>query len=348
MRRLVPSIVGTIATEFSIEEAPEAEVDFEFRRQVLLAFRETLNNAARHAHTDRIRVRMGGDEAVFWFETRDWGRGFDPDGDLAGHGVANLRKRAELLDGKVSIESVRGQGTTVLFSAPHESQGPSPTRMKNTLDTISVWLVEDNQVYRHGLARAIETAEGMACNQAFADAESALHALGRGGRPDVILLDVGLPGMDGLTALRQLSQTAPETRVVLLTVFNDADKIFDAVCAGANGYLLKTASTQQVIDSIRQAAKGGAPMDPDVAERVLRLFNRFARTPSPQPESYGLSPREKQILEQMAQGLVNKEIAEVLDISPHTVINHLRSIYGKLHVNTNTGAVAKAIREGLV
>jgi DNA-binding NarL/FixJ family response regulator len=220
--------------------------------------------------------------------------------------------------------------------------------MSDTSEPISVWLVEDNDIYRRGLARAIDSADGMRCPEAFADAESALANIESGSPPHVILLDVGLPGMDGLTALKQFTQLAPETRIVLLTVFNDTDKIFKAVCAGANGYLLKTASTDQVLSAVRQAAAGGAPMDPDVADRVLKLFNQLAETKATQPEDYGLSPREKQILEQMSRGLVNKEIADVLDISPHTVVNHLRSIYSKLHVNTNTGAVAKAIREGLV
>jgi DNA-binding NarL/FixJ family response regulator len=220
--------------------------------------------------------------------------------------------------------------------------------MNDSPKTISVWLVEDNEVYRLGLSRAIDSAEGLQCPEAFADAESALEAIETSPPPGVILLDVGLPGMDGLTALKQFVKIAPETRIVLLTVFNDTDKIFKAVCAGANGYLLKTASTDQVLSAVRQAAAGGAPMDPDVADRVLKLFNQLAETKATQPEDYGLSPREKQILEQMARGLVNKEIADVLDISPHTVVNHLRSIYSKLHVNTNTGAVAKAIREGLV
>ncbi len=220
--------------------------------------------------------------------------------------------------------------------------------MSDLPETITVWLVEDNEVYRRGLARAIDSSEGMQCPEAFADAESALATIESGSPPDVILLDVGLPGMDGLSALKKFATKVPETRIVLLTVFNDTDKIFKAVCAGANGYLLKTASTDQVLSAVRQAAAGGAPMDPDVAGRVLTLFNQLAETKPAQTEDYGLSDREKQILEQMAQGLVNKEIADVLDISPHTVVNHLRSIYSKLHVNTNTGAVAKAIREGLV
>jgi DNA-binding NarL/FixJ family response regulator len=220
--------------------------------------------------------------------------------------------------------------------------------MSDLPENITVWLVEDNEVYRLGLSRAINSAEGMRCPEAFADAETALEAIDTGMIPDVILLDVGLPGMDGLSALKEFTKIAPETRIVLLTVFNDTDKIFKAVCAGANGYLLKTASTDQVLSAVRQAAAGGAPMDPDVADRVLRLFNQMAEAKTHQPADYGISAREKQILEQMAKGLVNKEIADVLDISPHTVINHLRSIYAKLHVNTNTGAVAKAIREGLV
>jgi two-component system nitrate/nitrite response regulator NarL len=131
-------------------------------------------------------------------------------------------------------------------------------------------------------------------------------------------------------------------------VFDDSDKIFKAVCAGANGYLLKTDSTDAVVNSVRQAAEGGAPMGAEVAERVLKLFAKLANTQRTQAEDYGLSPREKEVLGQMAEGLVNKEIAAVLDVSVHTVTNHIRSIYAKLHVNTNTGAVAKAIREGLV
>ncbi len=220
--------------------------------------------------------------------------------------------------------------------------------MSKPSSNITVWLVEDNEVYRLGLSRAVDSADGMSCARAFSEVESALAALETDMIPDVILLDVELPGMDGLSALKHFARIAPEVRIVLLTVFNDTDKIFKAVCAGANGYLLKTASTDQVLSAVRQAAAGGAPMDPEVADRVLTLFNQLAESKTPPAPDYGLSAREKQILEQMAQGLVNKEIADVLDISPHTVVNHLRSIYAKLHVNTNTGAVAKAIREGLV
>ena len=220
--------------------------------------------------------------------------------------------------------------------------------MNASPEEIRVWLVEDNEIYRRGLSRAIDSANGMSCGGEFECAETALEALSTAEAPDVILLDVGLPGMDGLAALEKIRELSPESRVVILTVFNDSDKIFKAVCSGANGYLLKTASTDAVVTAVRQAAEGGAPMGAEVAERVLTLFATLAKTKRAQADDYGLSPRETEVLQQMAEGLVNKQIAAALDVSIHTVTNHIRSIYAKLHVNTNTGAVAKAIREGLV
>ncbi len=220
--------------------------------------------------------------------------------------------------------------------------------MNASPEEIRVWLVEDNEIYRRGLTRAIDSAPGMSCGGEFECAETVLEALKAESAPEVILLDVGLPGMDGLAALERIRELTSGSRVVILTVFNDSDKIFKAICSGANGYLLKTASTDDVVTAIRQAAEGGAPMGADVAERVLTLFARLAKSKRAQAEDYGLSPREKEVLQQMAEGLVTKQIATALDVSVHTVTNHIRSIYAKLHVNTNTGAVAKAIREGLV
>ena len=219
---------------------------------------------------------------------------------------------------------------------------------KKRQDEILVWLVEDNEIYRRGLVRAIDSANGMRCGGEFDCAETALEALNVQPNPDVILLDVGLPGIDGLEALERIRNLSPASRVVILTVFNDSDKIFRAVCSGANGYLLKTASADAVVTAVRQSSEGGAPMGAEVAACVLKLFAKLANTQRTQAEDHGLSPREKEVLAQMAEGLVNKEIAAALDISVHTVTNHIRGIYTKLHVNTNTGAVAKAIREGLV
>jgi DNA-binding NarL/FixJ family response regulator len=217
-----------------------------------------------------------------------------------------------------------------------------------TMKEIQVWLVEDNEIYRRGLVRALDVAKGIHCSGNFDRAEAALDAIAEGSHPSVILLDVGLPGMDGLAALGEFRKRIPDCNVVILTVFNDPDKIFKAVCAGANGYLLKSESSDSVMNAVRQAAEGGAPMDTSVAQRVLGLFDRFKKTNGTTEDDYGLSPREKDVLEQMADGMLTKEIANILKISTHTVTNHIRSIYSKLHVNTNTGAVAKAIREGLV
>lgn len=214
--------------------------------------------------------------------------------------------------------------------------------------SLDVWLIEDSAVYRRGLARAIAGAPGLRCAREFDAAEAALAALADAPPPAVVLLDVGLPGMDGLRALREIRGRRPESRAIILTVFNDTDKILDAVCAGANGYLLKTASSDDVVTAIRQAAEGGMPMTPDVASRVLTIFNRIVAAQPATPDPYSLTSRERGVLEKMAEGLVTKEIGQRLGVSAHTVTNHIRSIYAKLHVNTNTAAVAKAIRERLI
>lgn len=214
--------------------------------------------------------------------------------------------------------------------------------------SLDVWLIEDSAVYRRGLARAIAGAPGLRCAREFDAAEAALAALADAPPPAVILLDVGLPGMDGLRALREIRSRRPESRAIILTVFNNTEKILDAVCAGASGYLLKTASSDDVVTAIRQAAEGGMPMTPDVASRVLTIFNRIVAAQPATPDPYRLTNRERDVLEKMAEGLLTKEIGQRLGVSAHTVTNHIRSIYAKLHVNTNTAAVAKAIRERLI
>lgn len=214
---------------------------------------------------------------------------------------------------------------------------------------ITVWLVEDNAAFRKSVARAIESTEGMECTGDFGDFETAEAELQKGeAKPTMVLLDVGLPGLNGIDALSRIRELAPETRSVILTVFDDDDKIFRAICAGASGYLLKSSRVEAIADAIFQVAEGGAPMTPTVARRVLDLFTkRDTRRPGGN-DDYNLTDREQDILRLMADGLIKKEIADSLDISVHTVSTHIRSIYEKLHVNTNTGAVAKAIKEDLI
>jgi DNA-binding NarL/FixJ family response regulator len=208
---------------------------------------------------------------------------------------------------------------------------------------VSVWLVEDNHTFRNTVARVLSAVDGLECSQHFSNAEDALDALSGGGVPDVILLDVELPGQIGIEAVRKIKSICPSTRVVMLTVFEEHDKVFKAICAGASGYLLKTSSVEGIVNSIHEALTGGAPMTPRVAKSVLDMFSNLARP----KHDYGLTTREQRILELMTQGLIKKEIADHLGISYHTVDTHLRNVYTKLHVHSSTGAVAKAIKERL-
>ena len=213
-----------------------------------------------------------------------------------------------------------------------------------TLDNaISVWLIEDNHTFRRTLARVLQGVADLECTRHFANSEEALEELAHGAVPDVILVDVELPGLNGVDAVKRIRAISPSTRVVMLTVFDDHDKIFKAVCAGASGYLLKTSPMEKIIESVREAYTGGAPMTPRVARSVLEMF-ASASLPH---QDYGLTAREQNILEFMTRGLLKKEIADNLAISYHSVDTHLRNIYSKLHVHTRTGAVSKALKEHL-
>jgi len=208
---------------------------------------------------------------------------------------------------------------------------------------VSVWLVEDNHTFRNVVARVLGRVDGLECSQHFSNAEDVLEALLGGGVPDVILLDVELPGQNGIEAMRKIKAICPSTRVVMLTAFDDHEKVFKAICAGACGYLVKTAPVERIVESIQEALAGGAPMSPRVAKSVLEMFTDLVKP----KQDYGLTVREQKILELMTQGLSKKEIADKLTLSYHTVDTHLRNIYTKLHVHSSTGAVAKAIKERL-
>ena len=210
---------------------------------------------------------------------------------------------------------------------------------------LRVWLVEDHTAFAGGVERVIDAIGGMSCTGSFRSAETALAALDRGEVPDVVLLDVQLPGIDGISALPLLRMRLPGLPVIILTVFDDAEKIFRAVCAGASGYILKSAGSGPIGEAIRQVMQGGSPMTPEVARKVL---DAFARLDHGGGQDYHLTDREREILRLMADGLVKKEIAESLGCSVHTVSTHLQRVYEKLHVSTNTGAVAKALRERLI
>jgi len=207
-----------------------------------------------------------------------------------------------------------------------------------------VWVVEDNETLRKTVARVLGRQKDMECAHQFERCEDAIEALVAGERPDVMLFDIGLPGMSGLEGIRRIKQALPEIEILVFSVFDDNEKVFQAICAGASGYLLKTSSMGEIPDAIREVATGGAPINSQIARRVLDMFSDMA----PQGKDYGLTEREKEVLDEMVKGLTKKEIADQLDLSFHTVDKHIRGIYSKLHVNTMTGAVAKALKEGLL
>jgi DNA-binding NarL/FixJ family response regulator len=209
---------------------------------------------------------------------------------------------------------------------------------------IVTWLVEDNDVFRRATVSLLERTTGISCPMAVPTVEEALAAMDRLEPPDIVLMDIGLPGMSGIEGARLIAARSPSTRVVMLTVHEEDEKIFQAICAGASGYLLKPTSADGVVAALREVYGGAAPINSHIASRVLEMFSRLAvpRT------DYGLSAREKEILELMAEGLTLKQIAARLIVSFHTIDTHTRNIYAKLHVHSRSGAVAKALKERLI
>jgi len=206
--------------------------------------------------------------------------------------------------------------------------------------SVTVSIVEDNDQLRGTLARVINRAEGFHCLSQYPNAEAALESLPNE-RPNVVLMDINLPGMNGVECVRRLKPLLPETQVVMLTVYEDTENIFNALAAGASGYLLKRTSSAELLAAIRDVHKGGSPMTTHIARKVVQSFQR-AGTSAPTTED--LSPREKEVLDCLAQGFLYKEIADKLGIGYETVHTYIRRIYEKLQVRTRTEAVAKFLR----
>jgi DNA-binding NarL/FixJ family response regulator len=209
---------------------------------------------------------------------------------------------------------------------------------------ISVSIVEDNEQLRGTLAKVIARAEGFRCASDYGSAEDALAGLPKV-KPDVVLMDINLPGMNGVECVRQLKTILPQTQVMMLTVYEDTENIFAALAAGANGYMLKRTPAKELIEAIHEVQRGGSPMTAHIARKVVSSFQRpAASTPAGAGEMSELSEREQQVLDLLAQGLIYKEIAEKLSISYETVHTYIRRIYEKLQVRTRTEAVAKFLR----
>lgn len=209
--------------------------------------------------------------------------------------------------------------------------------------TITVSIVEDDAPIREGWAMIINRAPGFRCIAEYATAEQAIIGI-RGNPPDVALTDIHLPGISGIECVRALKLGLPGVDFVMLTMFDDRDLVFEALRAGAIGYLLKRTQPAELIAALQQVRAGGSPMSPEIARQVTRFFHEAERKDkAARAELDILSQRESQILEMLSTGRHYKEIASGLDISIDTVRTHIRRIYGKLHVNSRTEAVAKLL-----
>ncbi|HWC60035.1 MAG TPA: response regulator transcription factor [Verrucomicrobiae bacterium] len=205
---------------------------------------------------------------------------------------------------------------------------------------INVSIVEDSDKFRETLARVLNRSEGFKCISHYPNAEDALKALPND-KPEVVLMDINLPGMNGVECVRQLKQLMPTLQVMMLTVYEDTENIFNALAAGATGYMLKRTSRDELLEAIREVHRGGSPMTTHIARKVVLSFQRAAPAASP---TENLSPREQEVLDCLAKGFLYKEIAEKLQISYETVHTYIRRIYEKLQVRTRTEAVAKFLR----
>jgi len=209
---------------------------------------------------------------------------------------------------------------------------------------IKAAVIEDIREIRDGLTTLINFTEGFKCTGSYRSVEEALARLNED-VPDVLLSDIGLPGMSGIQGIRIIKERYPEMQILMLTVYDDDDRIFDALCAGASGYLLKRTPPAKLLESIREAMSGGAPVSPEVASRVIKFFREFH---TPERADYDLTPHETRLLKLLTEGYNYATAAEKLGVSYNTIKFHVRHIFEKLQVHTKSEAVLKAMRDRLV
>ena len=203
-------------------------------------------------------------------------------------------------------------------------------------------ICEDNNDYRESLVAFLDEDEGLVCCGSFANAENIVDIINKN-QPDVVLMDIDMPGKNGIEALKEIKEVSPKTEIVMLTVFEDRDNVFEAVCAGASGYLLKNATPELIARSIKEVMKGGAAMSPVIARKTLQFFQKPLKQ-----DAFKLTAQEQQVLKLLIEGLSYKMIAAKMDVVIDTIRYHIKKIYDKLHVHSAPEAVARAIRERLV
>jgi len=215
----------------------------------------------------------------------------------------------------------------------------------NDIKRTEVAVIEDNRLFRKTLVDFINQSSEMFCKNDFISCEDAIEKMKSNEiDPSIILLDIGLPGMNGIEAIPILKSISPSAKIIMLTIQDDNESIFQAICNGASGYLLKDSSSDKIINAVKEVLDGGAPMNSSIAFKVLEMFKNFV----PEKKDYNLSSREIEILQLLVEGLPKKIIADRLSISYHTVDSHLRKIYEKLKVHSASSAVAKALKENLI
>jgi len=207
-----------------------------------------------------------------------------------------------------------------------------------------VAIIEDQRELREGFTTLINFTPGFVCSGSYRSMEEALARL-RTEKPDVVLSDIGLPGMDGIEGIRRIKQMYPDILVLMLTVYDDDERIFDALCAGACGYLLKRTPPARLLENIREALTGGAPMSPEVASKVITLFRDIR---PPEKVEYDLTPHETRLLKLIVEGHNYTTAAEQLGVKYSTVKFHMQNIYDKLQVHSKSEAVAKALKNRIV
>ncbi len=210
--------------------------------------------------------------------------------------------------------------------------------------TVTIAIVEDIRDIREGLMTLINFTDGFACNGSYRSMEEAIPKI-KGNVPDVLLSDIGLPGMNGIDGIRILKDLYPGMTVLMLTVYDDDERIFDAICAGANGYLLKRTAPAKLLENIREAVDGGAPMSPEVASRVIKLFREIR---PPERVDYDLTPHETRLLKLLVDGHNYTTAAEELNVSFNTIKFHMRHVYEKLQVHSKSEAVSLALKNRIV
>jgi DNA-binding NarL/FixJ family response regulator len=218
------------------------------------------------------------------------------------------------------------------------------TQADDTREVIRTAIVEDRREIREGLVVLINGTPGYVCTGSYGSMEEAIEKIRRE-MPEVVLCDIGLPGMDGIEGIRLLKERHPSLQLLMLTVYDDDERIFDALCAGASGYLLKRTPPARLLEALREAVTGGAPMSPEVAARVIKLF-RDIRPPA-RPDC-DLTPHETRLLKLLVEGHNYTTAATELGVSYNTVKFHMRHVYEKLQVHSKSEAVARALRDRLV